>query len=108
MASKINTTYVVNSSLVNFTTNDTASLVFQLTGPTWTPLTVFYVLSILLAFLHNGVVLLVFFYQRSLITTFNIYLINLLLANLLNVMLNHVPDVFNRLYNGWWLGEIKL
>ena len=88
--------------------NDTpaGNSTFKLIGPTWTALTILYVASIVLALLTNATVLLAFVCCKRLRTTFNIYLINLLLANFLDIVINHIADVFNRLYNGWWLGKL--
>ena len=55
----------------------------------------------------NGTLLIVFIKNRStLITPFNVYLINLLLGNVSNLLFFYPLDIFRQVHgNNWWLGN---
>ncbi|OWA54311.1 hypothetical protein BV898_18719 [Hypsibius exemplaris] len=71
----------------------------------WMFLSIFSLAVLVLALLTNGTVLGLFFRAPSLVTPFNIYLINLLTANLLT-MLVQVPNyLVNSLHGSWFTGS---
>ncbi|OQV20543.1 hypothetical protein BV898_05587 [Hypsibius exemplaris] len=89
----------------NASTSNRTAQPFSINGPNWDFMGGFYVVIIILALFTNGPVLVAFFSRRNLWTPFNVYLMNLLSANILNVVLQNIPDLFNHLYSGWWLGD---
>ncbi|OQV20544.1 hypothetical protein BV898_05588 [Hypsibius exemplaris] len=73
--------------------------------PKWDFMAGFYITAIILTLPTNGTVLSAFFSRRSLRTPFNIYLMNLLSANILNATLQNIPDLLNHLYPAFRLGD---
>ncbi|OQV13503.1 hypothetical protein BV898_12250 [Hypsibius exemplaris] len=90
-----------------FSTNKTFLQTTLARGLNWTFLPVFSLTILILALLTNGTVLSLFLRNRSLCTAFNIYLINLLIANVLN-MLTQVPVFLLNALAGdtWWTGHM--
>ncbi|XP_055336552.1 uncharacterized protein LOC129587002 [Paramacrobiotus metropolitanus] len=56
------------------------------------------------ALICNSVVLLVFLIRRELLTSFNLYLVNILLGNILYILSGALLDIVAGLYPAWWLG----
>ncbi|OWA52940.1 hypothetical protein BV898_17382 [Hypsibius exemplaris] len=81
------------------------SYVELINGPNWDFMAAFYIITIILAVSTNATVLGAFLCRQSLRTPFNLYLINLLSANILRVVLETTPELLNHLYSGWWLGD---
>ncbi|OQV22576.1 hypothetical protein BV898_03402 [Hypsibius exemplaris] len=87
-----------NGSAVNGTT----TLIQQ-----WNAITIVCLVTTLSGILGNGMLLYVFARERSLITPFNVYLINLLLLNFVSVLIQYPMDFISYLYDGaWLLGEL--
>ncbi|OQV16601.1 hypothetical protein BV898_09271 [Hypsibius exemplaris] len=72
------------------------------TAAEWTVLPVFQLLTALSGFLSNGVVFLVFAVNRSLWTPFNVYVVNLLIANCACIVTQFPMDIVVSLYHGGW------
>ncbi|XP_055354499.1 G-protein coupled receptor 183-like [Paramacrobiotus metropolitanus] len=54
--------------------------------------------------ISNSLVLLVFLIRKELLTSFNLYLANLLLGNILYILSGALFDIVSGLYPAWWLG----
>ncbi|OQV23104.1 hypothetical protein BV898_03149 [Hypsibius exemplaris] len=91
-----------NTSLNNFNnTSQTSPL-----KATWTVTSVLSLVTFIFGILSNGILLLLFAKDRTLLTPFNVYLINLLIANLSCVLTQYPFDIVNNLYAfQWYLGE---
>ncbi|OQV16604.1 hypothetical protein BV898_09274 [Hypsibius exemplaris] len=73
--------------------------------PQWAPLPVCLLLTFLTGFTGNGLLLMVFATHRALWTPFNVYVVNLLVANFCCIVTQFPFDVYSTLYGGWGLGE---
>ncbi|OQV18807.1 hypothetical protein BV898_07064 [Hypsibius exemplaris] len=70
----------------------------------WTPLAMIFTLATILSILFNGLLMVVFIYDHSLRTPFNVYLINLLIANLLCSIVQNPLEIINTISSNFWLG----
>ncbi|OQV15775.1 hypothetical protein BV898_10029 [Hypsibius exemplaris] len=93
---------LLNSSAYNFSSNTTNELFFN---PKWTLMPVVSLLIFIFSSIGNGLLLIVFIKERSLRTPFNIYVMNLLIANLVCLVFQFPMDIFSSLYSSWLLGE---
>ncbi|GAV00685.1 hypothetical protein RvY_11499 [Ramazzottius varieornatus] len=86
----------------NISSNETSAG----TGPHWDYASLLSLIITAAGIITNSTALLVFIRNRStLITPFNVYLINLLLANSSNLFLFYPLDIFRQVNgNHWWLG----
>lgn len=73
--------------------------------PTWGFSAVFSLLETIVCLLLNGLALVVFASQPRLCVHFNIYLINLSLANFVYFAVEGPLDIINKIYETWWLGS---
>jgi hypothetical protein len=89
---------VNESAKVMNATNTTAK--WQIIGPSWTFIPIFYIVVIFFALVSNGSVMLAFICRRNIRTSFNIYLMNLCTANFLYAIIQNPADVINHLYSG--------
>jgi hypothetical protein len=84
-------------------TNMTSEL---LPAAKWTIMPVFSLLVFVFGCINNGGLLLLFVQDSSLRTPFNIYLINLLMANLACTLVVYPMDIINNLYSfAWFMGD---
>ncbi|OQV23030.1 hypothetical protein BV898_03079 [Hypsibius exemplaris] len=72
----------------------------------WTFLPTFQIISGVFALTGNSVVFMVIVCHRALWTPFNVFVVNLLIGNLLDLVTAYSMDIINNLYgNRWPLGE---
>ncbi|OWA52293.1 hypothetical protein BV898_16751 [Hypsibius exemplaris] len=92
----------ISGSNTTVSINSTESL----TTATWSPASV--ISSVLLVTGMAGNLILLYGFSRdrvTLITPFNVYIVNLLLADLLDILFQYPFDIVNGLYPRWDLGE---
>lgn len=82
--------------------NLTAAEVRQ-AGANWRTIYVIHVILTVLAFTTNGCVIAAFVCRKSLRTSFNIYLLNLVAGNFIHTVIENPLDLINHLYPGWRL-----
>ncbi|XP_055347764.1 melatonin receptor type 1B-like [Paramacrobiotus metropolitanus] len=70
----------------------------------WTFVPIFATTILIAVLLTNTPVLIQLLLRPHLRTAFNIYLVNLLIANLLLVVFQNPLDILEALYSGWWMG----
>ncbi|OQV16603.1 hypothetical protein BV898_09273 [Hypsibius exemplaris] len=89
--------------------NQTSSSAWNQTTPLvpeWSALPVCILLTFLTGIIGNGVLLVVFLTHRTLWTPFNVYVVNLLIANCCCIATQFPFDVISDLYGGLWpVGE---
>ncbi|OQV15772.1 hypothetical protein BV898_10026 [Hypsibius exemplaris] len=88
---------------MNLSNNGTLAL--NISDAKWTFLPVVTLFIFLIAFLGNGLLLVVFIRERSLRTPFNFYIINLLIANLAVITVEYPMDMVIKLHSAWLLGN---
>ncbi|XP_055347686.1 muscarinic acetylcholine receptor M3-like [Paramacrobiotus metropolitanus] len=86
------------------TNNTTTSVAGNVSGK-WTFVSVFTLASMISVFITNVPVTLQILCRPRLRTPFNIYLINLLLANILQVFLQNPLAILESIYSRWWMGR---
>lgn len=71
----------------------------------WTAGSVISVITLAFGLLGNSVLLFLFVKDQTLRTPFNVYLMNLLLANMLAMLLVYPLNIIDTLYSAWFLGD---
>ncbi|OQV19859.1 hypothetical protein BV898_06129 [Hypsibius exemplaris] len=93
---------VVQSSSVNLTTKRDVS-------PQWTLIPIFYIVTAVVGFLGNGTILFLFAWDRTLrrkYKAFNVYVVNLLSANMCCILVMYPLSIITHIYpTSWYLGE---
>ena len=87
-----------NGSLLQSVNTTTASAILH-----WTALSAFTLVTFITGTLGNGCLLLLFLKERILRTPFNVYLINLLIANFICVIILYPMDLMANLHSSQWL-----
>lgn len=90
---------------MNFSGNQTPSVPANVA--VWRPLAVISLLITVSALIFNGALLMIFFKEKKLRTSFNVYLINLLLANFTYFIFAGPFDLIQNLYSVWWVGRSR-
>lgn len=79
--------------------------IFSPTSESWTATPIILLIAFTFGCLSNGILLLLFIEHRALRTPFNIYLINLLIANLAYLCVQNSMDIPFNLYSTWFMGN---
>ena len=106
-------TLINNDTTINYTANSTwrsniSSLMTLTTGnitAQWNLLPVASLVVFVVSLLGNMMLLLIFVKDSSLRTPFNVYIINLLIANLACILVQYPMDIITNLFNAWLLGN---
>jgi cysteinyl leukotriene receptor 1 len=91
-----------NSCATNLTFPVSDSNTTDSSAANWSFMTVFNLVTLILGLMGNGGILLPFMRDRSLRTPFNIYLINLLIANIASIILRYPLIIYTSLYSFRW------
>ncbi|OQV15774.1 putative Melanopsin [Hypsibius exemplaris] len=90
---------------MNVSVSSNGTLNLTIAAAEWTVLPVFSLFVFITAFLGNGLLMVTFIRERSLRTPFNVYIINLLAANLAVVIFQYPMDIVTNLHSAWLLGN---
>lgn len=71
----------------------------------WTVYGEIVVFLTVLAWLTNGIVLIAFLKNRNLLTSFSVYLVNLLVSNLIQTAVVNTLDIMDSISLYWWMGS---